>query len=387
MKKVYICYIWLLMLCGLVAGCQGLTVPYNNIPEVSTSPAYEITSTTACLDYRVGFDGGNCAILFQIGTSADLSDAWESENYFVSGLQPGTTYYFRVVARGYASVGVGKVNEVYGEILSFTTLEGLQLGSVTLTDWDGSKVEWNEPPLGVSLLMKNDLVYHNWEVFADATGWLLPEENMQLESVEKLFVYWPWSNSYVDDSYGTLPVQTYKYLGTDYLYGEQSVNQETSVVDINLKHTMARVIIHFSIAESNQADNVGVNGFSISNGDGVLPTDGRLLFSESGFIIPSSNAYNEPLNYEQGFELSKGSTYDIVIYSIPTDKTGQVVLTMRLSSGSQLSTTLDIASWKAAETYEYNVVCDNLSISITDVTVEDWNNNDGGEIVVTDPQV
>ena len=103
--------------------------------------------------------------------------------------------------------------------------------------------------------------------------------------------------------------------------------------------------------------------------------------------MPSSYAYSEPLNYEQGFELSKGSTYDIVIYSIPTDKTGQVTLTMRLAGGSQLSTTLDIASWKAAETYEYNVVCDNLSISITDVTVEDWNDNDGGEIVVTDPQV
>lgn len=385
MKKVYICYTWLLMLCGLVAGCQELAIPYSNIPVVRTLEATNITSTSAYLNFESEDGKANCLYLFQISTSADLRDAWESENLFISGLMPGTTYYYRVLARDYA--GEDRVNEVYGEILSFTTLEGLQLGSVTLTDWDGSKVEWNESPLGVTLAMKDALIYHNWEVYAGSTGWQLPEDYVQLESVQKLFVYWPWSNSYVDDSYGTLPVQTYKYMGTDYLYGEQTVNEETSVVDINLKHTMARAIFHFSIAEGNQADYIGVNGFSISNGDGVLSTDGRLLFSESGLIMPSSSAYSGPLNYEQAFELSKGSTYDIVIYSIPTDKTGQVTLTMRLSDGSQLSTTLDIASWKAAATYEYNVVCDNSAISITDVTVEDWNNNDGGEIVVTDPQV
>lgn len=129
MKKVYICYTWLLMLCGLVAGCQELAIPYSNIPVVRTLEATNITSTSAYLNFESEDGKANCLYLFQISTSADLRDAWESENLFISGLMPGTTYYYRVLARDYA--GEDRVNEVYGEILSFTTLEGLQLGSVT----------------------------------------------------------------------------------------------------------------------------------------------------------------------------------------------------------------------------------------------------------------
>lgn len=381
MKKIH--YIWLLMLYTLAIGCQDINEPYNNIPVVQTRNADYVTSTTAHLNYSYETGKANCYYLFQIGMQADLSDAWESENNIITGLTPGTTYYYRVVARGYGSGD--KVNEVYGEILSFTTLEGLQIGKVIYTDWDGSAIEWNEAPMGITLISNNGDNFHNLQANVNADGWYLPETNIQPENLRFFYAYWPWVNyGYNNTGYGSIRVQTYKYSGEYYLFASHHFSGDKYLVDINLYHTMARVILHFSIGNDNADDYVGVRNLTISNGYKILPTTGNLDFNEGGYIATTSDSFDFPLAYDNSFEISKGRSYDLILYSIPTTNTGTVELSMRMSDGSVATTQLEVEGWRRGETTEYNLVYTQSTLQVSDVTLDDWIDNDGGNITVND---
>jgi hypothetical protein len=87
------------------------------IPTVETRPASSISQTTAFINARIVSDGGS-AILerrFSWGRTSSCSDWWTAsvgvyENYFsyyLTGLNPGTTYYFQAWAKTSAGWGVG----------------------------------------------------------------------------------------------------------------------------------------------------------------------------------------------------------------------------------------------------------------------------------------
>lgn len=94
------------------------------VPTVETRPASSISQTTASLIGRIVSDGGS-AILerrFDWGRTISCADGWTASvgvsgdyfAYYLTGLKPGTTYYFRAWAKN--SMGWTR-----GSVLSFTT--------------------------------------------------------------------------------------------------------------------------------------------------------------------------------------------------------------------------------------------------------------------------
>lgn len=383
MKKIvyYWCIGILVMAFVSLTGCQDLNKPFNNIPVVITGEAMEIDSNSAWLTYGLEEGKANCEVAFEIGTQPDLSDAWE-----ISGsaekLLPNTRYYYRAYA--YCLLE-GEEYRVYGDIKSFTTLDGFRIGKVTYTDWDGNVINMNEAPLGVTFVTQNWNTYHNEQLLRGDNSWYFKNADIPWNELMIAHVYWPWTDAYQPVEQGYLPVQTYKYDGQYYLYAVHYMEEGSSEVNINLIHTMSRVIFHFTIGGENPSDYAAVNRFEISNGDNkILPTIGNLYFNEDGCIVPISDAYVLPLYYGYSFEISKGSMQDITLYSIPTTGSGTVELSLYLSDGSVLRTPLEISSWGRGETTEYTVTYSQSFLYITDVTVEDWQEGEGGNITVND---
>ena len=63
------------------------------------------------------------------------------------------------------------------------------------------------------------------------------------------------------------------------------------------------------------------------------------------------------------------------------------MLTLNISDGSSIDANLEITnttSWKKGNTYEYDVVYERLAITIGDVVIREWENNEGGDITVND---
>jgi hypothetical protein len=94
------------------------------IPTVETRPASSISQTAAFLNGRIVSDGGSTIIerRFDWGTTSSCADGWTAAvgvsgdyfAYYLTGLNPDTTYYFRAWAKN----GVGWAR---GSVLSFTT--------------------------------------------------------------------------------------------------------------------------------------------------------------------------------------------------------------------------------------------------------------------------
>jgi len=95
-----------------------------SVPTVETRPANFVSETAAIINGRIVSDGGS-AILerrFSWGRTSSCSDGWTATvgvsgdyfSYYLTGLNPGTTYYFQTWARSSAGWGVGSA-------VSFTT--------------------------------------------------------------------------------------------------------------------------------------------------------------------------------------------------------------------------------------------------------------------------
>lgn len=396
MKKIRYILGIMLSVCLVASGCQNLTEPEEStLPTVETGNALNITTHSATITGKRNPE--HRQIYFLFSTSVDLSDA--QQLYITGGNSSGsiinnlyqvnlydleknhTYYYVLCVSDG--------VSEIRGEVKSFTTLNNYKIGKVTYTDWDGTVKEAssNYSPIGITLNGNSGNIYHNLKSTLDGSTWNLPEE-IPAGSVYYAYAYWPYSpKGYQNKEYGYVPIQTYKYDGIDYLYAQSKPNEDNATVDINLQHAMAKVVFHFSIGQNNQNDNIAISGFTISNGEKVLPTSGDLILNENGYINSSTYAFSEPLNYSTGFELQKGSAYDVIIYSIPTSNTGTIVLTLNISDGSSVNANLEITnttSWKKGNTYEYDVVYERSAITIGDVVIREWENNEGGDITVND---
>jgi Immunoglobulin I-set domain./Fibronectin type III domain. len=107
------------------AGTDGWVADIGLIsaaPTVQTSAASSITTTTAQLNSTVNPNGSSTTFYFQYGTTTGYGSTTASGNtsvsltvnYSLTGLAPGTTYHYRIVA--YNSTGTS-----YGGDVTFTT--------------------------------------------------------------------------------------------------------------------------------------------------------------------------------------------------------------------------------------------------------------------------
>ena len=367
----------LLAVCLMFTACQELTEPtYTDIPTVGTRDAENITNRTAkfiSIDRDVKYKVSLSETFdeFQEYTLDEYSNVQREYYKEVNGLTPNTTYYY------YAYVSDG-VSEVRGDIKSFTTLNLLTLKNVTLKDWDGTEKAFaNEQPIGTSLFGSSS--FANLKTNYNDGSWTFSEE-ISAGIIDYLYAYWPLGY-YKADDYSIFNIQTYKYDGIDLLYSEYTkTNEDKSSASLVMHHAMARVIFHFSIAEDNQTDSEEVNYLDIDNGENILPTIADFSLEQSAF---NNLQYKYPLQYAKKFTITKGKQHDITIYSIPTNGGGNVDLTLGMANGSQVSTNIGI-EWERGKTYEYNITYKKGMLTVGDVRVEDWDNNDEGDIPVID---
>jgi hypothetical protein len=120
---------------GAILNFTTLAAP-SNPPAVTTEPAASITVTGATLMASVNPEGSSTTFSFVYGTSSNLSSGTtttasqsagsgtsaRSESAAISGLAPGTTYYFKVQSSSTSGTAAGA-------ILSFTTPAVIQMSS------------------------------------------------------------------------------------------------------------------------------------------------------------------------------------------------------------------------------------------------------------------
>src|SRR5262249_45354227 len=110
---------------------QGEIVSFTTLapPVATTSPATDVTATGATLHGSADPRGHATTAAFVYGTDPDLATGTtttvaqavgsgagaQAVSFALSGLEPGTTYYFQVLATGAGG-------SARGAILSFTTL-------------------------------------------------------------------------------------------------------------------------------------------------------------------------------------------------------------------------------------------------------------------------
>ena len=364
----------------MFTSCQELTEPTGtDLPIVTTGDAKSVTSKSVKLTGRIS--GG---LTLGVNWRVSLTNTFDEYREYhsnkslhhdfyevIEGLTPNTTYY-------YYAYDTDGVSEVRGEVKSFTTLNLLTLKNVTLTDWDGTnKAFVHEKPMGVSL--QGSSSFWNLKTNYNNGTWTFSEE-ITAGIIDNLFAYWPIGHYQVNDA-SILGIQTYKYDGIDLLYsGYTQTNEDKSSASLTMYHTMARVIFHFSIAEDNLTNSEQVNYFDIDNGENILPTIADFSLEEGAFY---NQKYSYPLQYNSQFTITKEKKNDIIIYSIPTTGGGNVDLTLGMGNGNKVSTPIGI-EWQQGKTYEYNITYKKGMLIVGDTRVEDWDNNNSGDIPVID---
>ena len=171
----------ILIILGLVAfwSCEENTTESTaDVPEVGTHNVSEITDTTAQCGGTISSDGGATVtargVCWSMGENPTVADDTTNDGKgagsftsYVTGLTASTTYYLRAYATNSAGTG-------YGSTISFTTEEGLQLG--TVSDIDGNVYQtvkigdqwWMAENLKVTHYRNGDAIPN----VTDSTEWL-----------------------------------------------------------------------------------------------------------------------------------------------------------------------------------------------------------------------
>lgn len=130
------------LMLSITLGVTPSSVYAVSIPTVETRSATSISQTAAFINGRIISDGGSTIVerRFDWGTTSSCADGWTanvgvSGDYFafyLTSLNPGTTYYFRAWAKNSAGLG-------HGSVLSFTTSQATPTPTVpTLTNVIGT---------------------------------------------------------------------------------------------------------------------------------------------------------------------------------------------------------------------------------------------------------
>ena len=383
MKRNILWIVAACLLCLGFTGCQEPDEPRPLMPVLQLTEAQNVTATTAYVgNYDYDSDSSIGEFYYLLSTNENFQDSlvYEAElnsSRTIYGLRPNTTYFYKMVGTD------GNIT-INSEVKSFTTLKGFSIAKLTYTDWDGEVREVDESmsPLGLSVVDTKGWSTRNLMVTYQNGEWRVPDEALG-KNIRECAIYTPYNKDLLnEDELGWLRLCTYKngknsvndvLTGYAYLKGDQSVS-------LRLSHALARVRFHFSIAEDCNEDNLKVQSFGINQeaSSKIIPTIfwyslyGKLQYVEEFSDIDSG----------ESFVVTKKSQTDVTILSGETRSSGTVQAKIRLSNGSTYSVpiTLKADSWKSGKTYDYNIVYSRTGLTLSDVTVKEWNKNEGGDI-------
>ena len=380
--------LWIVAACLLCLGfssCQEPDEPSPLVPVLQLNEAQGVTATTAYVgNYNYDSDSSIGEFYYLFSTNENFQDSlvYRAElNSFTTiyGLRPNTTYFYKLVGTD----GSIKVNS---EVRSFTTLKGFSIAKLTYTDWDGEvkEVDQSMSPLGLSVVDTDGWSTRNLMVTYQNGEWRVPDEILG-KDIRECGIYTPYkkeSDYMNEDALGWLRLCTYKngknsvddvLTGYAYLKGDKSVS-------LRLSHALARVRFHFSIAEDCNEDNLEVQSFIIDQevNSKIIPS---IFFYSLYGKITSVGEFMD-IDSGESFVMTKKSQTDVTILSGETRSSGTVQAKIQLSNGSTYSVpiTLKADSWKSGNTYDYNIVYSRTGLTLSDVTVKEWNKNESGDI-------
>jgi hypothetical protein len=225
---------------------------------------------------------------------------------------------------------------------------------------------------------------NNKYVTTDGDG-VFTTENFKLlkgSDTHKVYAYYPYSSSYEADttvinSMSANPEDQKKY---DYMVAEATVSSDSPKVKLEFKRKMMRLVINVrtSAADGFNADDVfgNVKGSSIKSSFGEL----SYLINKTHVNFPEGLVEATGSNVS-GLELKNGvqdTTNHVLRYTIilPPQKDGIYYLHVfnGYRHGIVLSTTNK--KFEAGYSYTYNVTYKRTGLTVTDSTIEAWNDQD-----------
>lgn len=380
--------LWIVAACLLCLGfssCQEPDAPSPLVPVLQLNEAQDVTATTAYVgNYSYDSDSSIGEFYYLFSTNENFQDSlvYRAElNSFTTiyGLRPNTTYFYKLVGTD----GSIKVNS---EVRSFTTLKGFSIAKLTYTDWDGEirEVDESMSPLGLSVVDTDGWSTRNLMVTYQNGEWRVPDEILG-KDIRECGIYTPYkkeSDFMNEDALGWLRLCTYKNGKNsvdDVLTGYAYLKDDKSV-SLRLSHALARVRFHFTIAEDCNEDNLEVQSFIIDQEASSKIIPSIFFYSLYGKIT----SVGEFMDIDSGesFVMTKKTQSDVTILSGETRSSGTVQARIQLSNGSTYSVpiTLKADSWKSGNTYDYNIVYSRTGLTLSDVTVKEWNKNESGDI-------
>ncbi len=380
--------LWIVAACLLCLGfssCQEPDAPSPLAPVLQLNEAQDVTATTAYVgNYSYDSDSSIGEFYYLFSTNENFQDSlvYSAElNSFTTiyGLRPNTTYFYKLVGTD----GSIKVNS---EVRSFTTLKGFSIAKLTYTDWDGEVKEVDESmsPLGLSVVDTDGWSTRNLMVTYQNGEWRVPDEILG-KDIRECGIYTPYkkeSDFMNEDALGWLRLCTYKNGKNsvdDVLTGYAYLKDDKSV-SLRLSHALARVRFHFTIAEDCNEDNLEVQSFIIDQEASSKIIPSIFFYSLYGKIT----SVGEFMDIDSGesFVMTKKTQSDVTILSGETRSSGTVQARIQLSNGSTYSVpiTLKADSWQSGKTYDYNIVYSRTGLTLSDVTVKEWNKNESGDI-------
>lgn len=380
--------LWIVAACLLCLGftsCQESDEPSPLAPALELKEAQNVTATTAYVgNYSYDSDSSIGEFYYLFSTNENFRDslvysAELNSSKIIYGLRPNTTYFYKLVGTD----GSIKVNS---EVRSFTTLKGFSIAKLTYTDWDGEVREVDESmsPLGLSVVDTDGWSTRNLMVTYQNGEWRVPDEILG-KDIRECGIYTPYkkeSDFMNEDALGWLRLCTYKNGKNsvdDVLTGYAYLKDDKSV-SLRLSHALARVRFHFTIAEDCNEDNLEVQSFIIDQEASSKIIPSIFFYSLYGKIT----SVGEFMDIDSGesFVMTKKTQSDVTILSGETRSSGTVQARIQLSNGSTYSVpiTLKADSWQSGKTYDYNIVYSRTGLTLSDVTVKEWNKNESGDI-------
>lgn len=379
----------MLLACLAISACQEVEEPLNTIPTVKTDAVKKLSTRFA---YLTGTVSSRARCYFLISTSEELAEARRVEAYAhldeqaglytcsceVGDLQPGTTYYVALCATDERS-------EVQGNTVSFRTIDNIRIETVEYTKWNGEEILLQDGAIGTFAFYTDPEQwmgdrFGNMETRYDGSAWALPHEILPSDRGVQIYAYYPYNKQVSMDGWEGVPVSVYDE--TECLYGAGTVaNTQNPRVNITLKHAMARLV--FSITKekgSDFAEELTRASLTEKYSCKFLPAWGSLNII-TGEIRPSYKE-NDGIYRNCGFVPETDKAQPIEFLVIP-GKIEEGYVTFQVENEQiRFYVTLPEITWEGGKSYEYPIEIVGNSLHIGNVRVEEWKNNESGDITI-----